>query len=186
MTAPIAFQTRRQRWLELARDVSAAACLRGDFVLSSSGPSVEYIDKYLFETRPTILRRLAALMAESVDSTVDRLAGRELGAVPLVTALSLETGLPFVIVRSGRNPHVVGELHSGERVLLIEDVIMTGAQAITTLDTLTARGADTTGVLAAIDRGDGGGQNLSAAGHHVEALFTYADLQKGTDHDNNR
>src|SRR5579864_3727428 len=83
----------------LGRDLVAAAVLRGDFLLRSGQRSSYYIDKYLFTTQPDLLRRLSSALADLVPSAVDRLAGPALGAVPLVTALSLQTGLPFVIVR---------------------------------------------------------------------------------------
>src|SRR5690606_10649258 len=122
-----ALQTPAERRDELARDVVAAAYLRGAFVLSSGQPSSYYIDKYLFATKPTVLRRLASLLAERVPD-VDRLAGPELGSVPITAALSLETGVPFVIVRKERKAYgtsagIEGELHQGERVLLVEDVV---------------------------------------------------------------
>lgn len=84
---------------ELARDIVSAGYLRGDFLLSSGARSSFYFDKYLFETKPTILRRTASLLAERVPAGADRLAGPELGAVPLAAAVSLATGLPFVIIR---------------------------------------------------------------------------------------
>ena len=75
----------------LGRDVVATAVLRGDFLLRSGQRSSYYIDKYLFTTQPQLLRRIARALAELVPSGVDRLAGTVLGAVPLATALSLET-----------------------------------------------------------------------------------------------
>src|SRR5438105_14475566 len=85
---------------QLARDVVETAVLRGSFRLRSGATSSYYIDKYLFTTQPSILRRLAAELAALVPPDTQRLAGPVLGAVPLVTALALETGLPSVIVRT--------------------------------------------------------------------------------------
>src|SRR3954465_9283713 len=86
----------------LGRDLVDAAVLRGDFLLRSGQRSSYYIDKYLFTTRPELLRRIARALAALVPAGVDRLAGTVLGAVPLATALSLETGLPMVMVRSDK------------------------------------------------------------------------------------
>ncbi|MFG3697225.1 orotate phosphoribosyltransferase [Micromonospora sp. NPDC047620] len=172
-----AFQNRHQRWLELARDLRAAACLPGEFTLAPAGPIDVYIDVFLFETRPTILRRMAALMADLVDATTDRLAGRA-EVAPLVTALSLETGLPFAVVptpAAGDRPtQIEGELHAGERVVLVEDVIMSGSRATTAVHALRDRGAVVPAVLAAVDRS--GGRGEAAARCPVRALFTPADL----------
>src|ERR1051326_5777014 len=83
----------------LGRDLVAAAVLRGDFLLRSGARSSYYIDKYLFTTRPDLLGRIAGELADLLPDGVQRLAGPVLGAVPLVTALSLRTGLPTLIVR---------------------------------------------------------------------------------------
>ena len=58
--------SREQRITELGRDLLSAAYLRGSFVLRSGRTSNYYFDKYLFETKPSILRRLASFMAELV------------------------------------------------------------------------------------------------------------------------
>ena len=128
-------QPRDQRMAELATDIAGAAYLRGDFVLSSGLRSNYYFDKYLFETKPSILRRVAAMLVDMVPADVDRIAGPELGAVALATGVSLASGLPFVIIRKagkeyGTTRLVEGELFPGDRVLLIEDVVSSGAQAI--------------------------------------------------------
>jgi orotate phosphoribosyltransferase len=175
-------QPQDERRQELARDIVGAAYLRGDFVLSSGVRSTYYFDKYLFETRPSILRRIASLCVELVPPTVDRIAGPELGAVALATALSLESGLPFVIVRKsgkdyGTNRLVEGELFAGESVLVIEDVISTGTQAINAAGQVARAGAEVAGILGIIDREQGGAANIAAAGYHFQALFTLSDLR---------
>src|ERR1700712_4066444 len=80
----------------LGRDLVAAAVLRGTFRLRSGAQSSYYIDKYLFTTRPDLLRRIAAELSSLLPSGVDRLAGPVLGAIPLVTALSLAADLPML------------------------------------------------------------------------------------------
>src|SRR2546427_9251016 len=93
------FPDRQRRINEVGRDLINAAFLRGDFLLASGSRTSYFFDKFLFATKPGILRRIASFLAEMVPPETDRLAGPELGAVPIVTALSLETGLPFVIVK---------------------------------------------------------------------------------------
>ena len=87
---------------ELGRALREAAYLEGDFVLRSGRRSRYYLDKYRFETRPDLLKPLGALIAQTVrehEPEAQRLAGPELGAVALAAAASLESGLPFLIVR---------------------------------------------------------------------------------------
>src|SRR5919202_2144032 len=124
-------RSAEERRSDLGRDLVSAAYLRGEFILSSGLKSSYYFDKYLFETKPGILRRVALWLAGMIPPDTDRLAGPELGAVALTTAVSLETGLPFVIVKKqakayGTSRPVEGELYPGERVTIIEDVLTTG------------------------------------------------------------
>jgi len=86
---------------ELARRVAERALLHGDFVLRSGRRSSVYLDKYRFETDPALLGPIGAALAELAPAggLPDRLAGPELGAVPLAAAASLASGIPFLIVR---------------------------------------------------------------------------------------
>jgi orotate phosphoribosyltransferase len=172
---------RDERRDELGRDLVSAAYLRGDFVLSSGMRSSFYFDKYLFETKPGILRRVSNLLAEEIPPGIDRIAGTELGAVALAVALSLEMGLPFVIARKAPKGYstsraVEGELYPGERVVVVEDVISTGAQAIRAADRIVEVGAQVIGILGVIDREQGGPEAISAAGYTLTTLFRRSQL----------
>src|SRR5215831_17999332 len=107
----------------LGRDLVATAVLRGSFRLRSGATSSYYIDKYLFTTQPALLGRIASELAVLIPDAVDRVAGPVLGAVPLVTALSLATGVPMLIVRVdqakeyGTAKLIEGTLEAGERVV---------------------------------------------------------------------
>ncbi len=174
-------QPREQRLAELARDIVGAAYLRGDFVLSSGARSHYYFDKYLFETKPSILRRVASFLAELVPPQADRIAGPELGALALATALSLEMGLPFVIVRKaakeyGTSRLMEGEIYPAEKVVVVEDVISTGAEAIRAANHVAQTGAQVLSILGVIDREQGGPQNIAASGYQFKALFRRSDL----------
>ncbi len=170
-----------ERHHQLGRDLVAAAYLRGDFVLSSGARSSFYFDKYLFETKPEILSRVAELLAELIPPEVDRLAGPELGAVALAAAVSLQTGLPFVIVRKaskdyGTSKAVEGEINAGERVVVVEDVITTAGEALKAASRLETIGVEVVGILAVLDRQQGGIDNITAAGYRAEALFRLSEL----------
>jgi orotate phosphoribosyltransferase len=167
---------------QLAQALRAAALLEGDFTLRSGRKSNYYLDKYLFETRPELLREVARRFAKYVSAEVDRIAGAELGGIALAAATSLETGKPFVIVRNskkagyGTGKLVEGQLEPGDRVLLVEDVATSGGQAIEACKTLRAAGAVVTQVVVTIDRQEGGREAVEAAGLRFAALFTTADL----------
>ena len=105
-----------------------------------------------------------------------------LGAVPLVTALSLATGLPSLIVRTeqpkayGTARQIEGELRAGERVVLVEDVVTTGGAALAALTALREAGAEVLAALAVVDREQGGAAAFAEAGVPYQALFTKTEL----------
>jgi orotate phosphoribosyltransferase len=165
----------------LARALVDAAYLKGDFVLRSGRRSSVYFDKYLFETRPTILRALGIELAALVPPGVDRLAAPELGAVLLGGAVMLQTELPLVLVRKeakeyGTSKSVEGRLEPGDRVCLIEDVLTTGGEAIKAAEKLRAEGAEVLKLIAVLDREEGAGEAMAAAGLEYEPLFRKSDL----------
>jgi orotate phosphoribosyltransferase len=146
--------------------------------MSSGVRTSYYFDKYLFETKPAVLRRLASFLAELVPPRTDRLAGAELGGVPLVTATSLESGIPFVIVRRTDDewPRIEGEFDPGESVTIIEDVMTTGNAAVTAARQVERAGGRVLTVLGVVDREQGAMKALAGAGFLGRALFRRSDL----------
>ena len=130
-------RARRVNDAELRAALREHAYLEGDFVLRSGRRSRYYLDKYRFETRPELLRPLGARIAAAVaahDPEADLLGGPELGAVALAAAASLESGLPFLIVRKeakeyGTGNRLEGVFEPGQRVCLVEDVVTSGGAA---------------------------------------------------------
>lgn len=168
----------------LRADVLSAAVLRGNFTLRSGRTSTYYVDKYRFQVRPELLRRLAAAMAELVAPGTERLAGVELGAVPLATAVSLHTGIPFVIVRKGTKDYgtanlIEGEPLDGAAVTMVEDVFTTGGQALESAERLARAGGRLLRIAIVLDRGEGGLQRVRDAGYDARALFTLAPGELG-------
>ncbi len=89
----------------LAKRIAEVAVLRGEFRLRSGRTSDYYIDKYLFTTQPDILAELGKMLAERVPGGTTRLAGAELGGIPLVSAASMASGLPCVFVRNAKKDY---------------------------------------------------------------------------------
>jgi orotate phosphoribosyltransferase len=167
---------------ELGRDLVKVSYLKGDFVLRSGRRSNRYFDKFLFETDPALLRRIGRQLAALVPKETQRLAAPELGAVLLGGAVSMETGLPLVLVRKeakgyGTSKQIEGILGPHDRVTLIEDVVTTGGDSLRSAQVLRDAGAEVINLLVVLDRGEGGEDNIRAAGIPYSPLFRVSDLQ---------
>lgn len=165
----------------LARDLVAASYLKGDFVLRSGKRSNRYFDKFLFETEPQLLKRLGVHLAELVPKETQRLAAPELGAVLLGGAVSMETGLPLILVRKeakgyGTAKQLEGRFTAGERVTVIEDVVTTGGDSLRSIEALTNAGLDVIHLVVVLDRGEGGEENIREKGIPYSPLFRISDL----------
>jgi orotate phosphoribosyltransferase len=167
---------------ELARRIRDAAYLEGEFTLRSGKKSTFYVDKYLFETQPDILAEIGRRLAERRTQRTTLIAGAELGGVALAAAASMACGLPFVIVRNAKKDYGTGKpfegrIATGDVVLLVEDIATTGGQVLEAADVLRGAGAVVEKIVAVVDRGQGAAENIRAAGHVFESIFTAADLR---------
>jgi orotate phosphoribosyltransferase len=167
---------------ELGHDLVKASYLKGDFVLRSGRRSNRYFDKFLFETDPALLRRLGKHLAGLVPKDTQRVAAPELGAVLLGGAVSMETGLPLVLVRKepkgyGTSKQIEGHLSPGDKVTVIEDVVTTGGGSLRSAQVLRDAGADVIHLVVVLDRGEGGEENIAGAGIPYSPLFRIQDLE---------
>jgi orotate phosphoribosyltransferase len=167
----------------LARRVKEVALLEGDFTLRSGRKSKYYFDKYLFETQPDVLEAMGQEIARRLPADTQRIAGPELGAVALAAAASLASRVPFFIVRNAKKDYgtakaIEGKLEKGDRVVLVEDIVTTGGQVVEAIKNITEAGAVVTKVIVALDRLEGGRDNILAAAPQVvyEPILTKADM----------
>ena len=160
------------------------AYLEGDFLLRSGKRSRYYLDKYRFETRPDLLRPIGELLARAVlehAPEATRLAGPELGAVALATAASLESGLPFVIVRKeakeyGTAKRLEGLFEEGETICLIEDVVTSGGALLESVVALREAGLVVNTAVCVVDREEGGADALARQAVRLRPLFRAGEL----------
>jgi orotate phosphoribosyltransferase len=165
----------------LAGDVDACCRLTGEFTLRSGQAATEYFDKYLFESDPALLGRVADAMLGLVPVGTELLGGLELGGVPIVTALSARTGLPALFVRKRAKEYGTCKLAegpdvAGRRVTLVEDVITTGGAVRDATRALRGAGAVVEVVVCAIDRSPEGQNPLADVGLEVRPVLTKAQL----------
>ncbi|WP_109509516.1 orotate phosphoribosyltransferase [Nocardioides speluncae] len=165
----------------LAADIDACCRLTGEFLLRSGQTSTEYFDKYLFESDPALLARVADQMVALVPDGTELLGGLELGGIPIATAVSARTGLPALFVRKKAKEYGTGKLAEGpavegRRVTLVEDVITTGGAVRDATNALRAAGAVVETVVCAIDRSPADVNPLADVGLEVLAVLTKAEL----------
>jgi orotate phosphoribosyltransferase len=158
---------------DLVRRLIETSELHGDFVLSSGRRSSVYFDKFLFLTRPDLLREVAHEVTGLLPAGTGHLAAPEGAATLLVAAVSLETGLPVAVVRKepkayGTKGQVEGHAPAGAHAVLLEDVSTTGRQVLAAAKILETIGVNVTRIVLAIDRG--GADHLRAAGYDVAAV----------------
>jgi orotate phosphoribosyltransferase len=154
----------------------------GRFVLTSGAISDYYIDIKKASTNPKILTKIAELMAEYTEG-YDILAGMELGAVPLVVALSLKTNIPYAIVRKEKREHgtskqIEGAEINGKRVLIIEDVTTSGGSVIKTIKIIRENKGIVDEVIAIVDRESGAEEKLRNVDVSFIPLISISDILK--------
>lgn len=120
----------------------------------------------------------------------DAVGGLTLGADPIAYAIAYASTLDAAhvgepvrafTVRKEAKQHGTGRLvegpfREGDRVVVIEDVITTGGSALRAVEAIRAAGGDIRGVLALVDREEGGREALERAGLSVRALALASDI----------
>jgi len=152
----------------------------GEFTLTSGKKSSYYVDIKMASTRPDILKKIAEEMSKFVDD--EKIAGMELGAVPIATAVSLETGSPHIMVRKKEKGHGTGSrlegvLNEGDEVIVVEDVTTTGGSSVETVEVLRDAGAKVDKVLVVVDRQEGAEENLKEIDIELISLVKADELK---------
>ncbi len=166
---------------ELTRRIKETAYLEGDFVLRSGKRSKYYLDKYIFETCPDILKDLGEAFTEYVSDDVTLIAGAELGGVALAAVTAMESGRNWIILRNSKKGYgtgkmVEGVLKEGDVVLLVEDIATTGGQVLEAAKIITEAGATVKKIVCVIDRKQGAEENITQAGYVFDSVLTKDDL----------
>ena len=159
--------------------VDCGAVKFGDFTLTSGKKSSYYVDLKLASTDPSILKNIAVEFAKLLPENIDFIAGMELGAVPLAAALSLETGIPYSMIRKSSREHGTGTRIEGPskgRAVLVDDVATTGGSNIESIKMLTNEGVDVSMVLVVVDREAGAAESMAHFNLEYKPLVLISDL----------
>jgi len=171
--------------IDLAKKIKAASFLTGQFKLRSGKTSSFYWDKYRFESDPVLLTAVVDEMQKLLLASFDKLAGLELGGIPLAAGLSLKTGKPCLYVRKTAKTYgtcnlVEGGFQAGETAVVVEDVITVAGQVCTSVRQMRELGLEVQHVVCVIDRQQGGPENLKEIGCSLASVFTLEELERLT------
>src|SRR5688500_14739580 len=173
----------------LVRLLAARSARRGTFTLASGRQSTLYIDARLTTMTPDGQRLIGELGLRAIADArwnVDAVGGLTLGADPISYAICHSSAGPARPLRAftvrkepkayGTGRQVEGPLAPGDHVVIIEDVITTGGSASRAVEAVRREGGVPTGILALVDREEGGREALEALGLEVLALATASEI----------
>jgi orotate phosphoribosyltransferase len=162
---------------------------RGNFTLASGRQSSLYIDARITTMSPDGLAVIGPLGLEAIRGAgwkADSVGGLTLGADPIAYAIAYASAATDAPVRAftvrkepkthGTGRLIEGPFKAGDSVVVIEDTITTGSSALRAIDAVRDSGGSVAGVLALVDREEGGREALEARGHRVISLATASEI----------
>jgi orotate phosphoribosyltransferase len=173
----------------LVRLLAERSAKQGQFTLASGKQSNFYIDARLTTMSPEGLSIIGPLGFSTIHElgwSVDAIGGLTLGADPISYAISYASAtsdhpLRAFTVRKEAKAHgtgklVEGPLRSGDQVVVIEDVITTGDSALRAIEAVRSAKASISGLVALVDREEGGRQAIETTGVKVVSLVTASQI----------
>lgn len=159
---------------------SCGAFQIGEFTLTSGKKSNFYVDIKQASTNPNILGEIAEDMVKHIKDE-EKIAGMELGAVPLAVALSLKTNLPYLIIRKKSRQHgtgklIEGNMGDGDKILLVEDVTTTGSSLVFAAETIRKAKGIVNRAIVVVDREEGAFELLKGHGIGLIPLVKVSEM----------
>lgn len=160
----------------------AGAVRVGQFTLASGKTSSVYIDLRVIISYPALLKQVSEMIWHQIKSLpCDVLCGVPYTALPIATTISILHDKPMVMVRKeaktyGTKKLIEGAYQTGDRCIVIEDLVTTGGSVIKAAEQLKAEGLTIQDVVVLIDREQGGRAQVEAAGFHLHAAFKISEI----------
>lgn len=155
----------------------------GKFTLASGRESDYYVDMKRAVTNPLILGEVAEIISKKMEElSIDRVAGPALGAIPIVTAVSLHTGIPMLMIRKSKKDYgtsklIEGDLDEGNRVVVLEDVTTTGKSLLDAVKAIKESGGKVVKAFVVVDREEGAFETFKKEGIDFEPLVVVEELR---------
>lgn len=154
----------------------------GNFTLASGKESNYYVNMKKAITNPEILSTISKLISEKIEGEgIDKVAGPALGAVPIATAVSLESKTPLLMIRKekkgyGTSKLIEGDLNEGDNVIVVEDVTTTGGSLLKAIRAIQDNGGIVKRAFVAVDREEGAIETFEKDGVRLEPLISVSEF----------
>lgn len=154
----------------------------GRFTLKSGIESPFYVDLRPLASEPKILKNLANYLLDMLPlDNFDLICGVPYAALPMATAMSLESYIPLIIKRKeakeyGTKKMIEGLYQKGQNCLLVEDVITSGKSLLETIPEIENEGITVSDIVVVLDREQGGKELLESKGYRVHTLFKISEI----------
>ena len=155
----------------------------GKFPLSSGRESDYYVDMKKAITDPQILSQVSKIISQLIsDDDIDLVAGPALGAVPIATAVALHSGIPMLMIRKAQKDYgtsqlIEGELKTGDKVIVVEDVTTTGHSLLKAVRAVQDNGGVVERTFVVVDREEGAVEELKKQGITLEPLVSISEVR---------
>jgi orotate phosphoribosyltransferase len=160
----------------------------GDFTLASGKKATYYLDGKQVTLDPTGARLVAEGLLDLLTAgpLPAAIGGMSIGADPITAAvvtMSAVRGTPLLgfMVRKeakghGTNQYIEGPVTPGQTAVIVEDVVTTGGSSLRAIERAEGFGLKIVGVMAIIDRMEGGAQAFAGRGYPLSSLLTIRDF----------
>jgi orotate phosphoribosyltransferase len=180
-------KTNQKTKIEIAKILHNIDALKfGVFKLTSGKASPYYVDLRVVPSFPDAFRQICDFYGEYIINQIglenfDRVAGVPLAGIPFASQIAYNLRKPFLYVRKGIRRHgrqrrVEGILVSGDRVLLVDDLVTTGLNLKKAAEAIKAEGGVVKEAVAFLDREEGGKEKLEKSGINIHTLLQMSEV----------